>query len=301
MGILEKKYQSVICSTIAPSSGLSHGNAQCMMCVGVIHKAISKAVAKVDYKILATPKRCISSLASALISQIAMSCPVPRVIYIRHGETEWSKQGFYTGTTDLPLTRAGAERVAMDGRAAVGDDNLIQPHRVRHVYVSPRLRARQTKDLFLAEKAWQIPHSRDTVDERVREWDYGEYEGLTTKQINSFRDSQGKSSPFSIVVDGCPGGESPEDIEARLDDIIREIKETHRGILQSDENDGDILIFAHGHILRMFVHRWMGIPLKQYMPLILPAGGVGILSYAHRNINEPAIVLGSSYMRNNFN
>lgn len=230
-----------------------------------------------------------------------MTCPVPRVIYIRHGETEWSKQGFYTSITDLPLTREGAERVAMDGRAAVGPDNLIQPNRVRHIYVSPRLRAKQTKDLFLAEKAWQIPHSRETVDERVREWDYGDYEGWTTKQINSFRSAQGNNEPFKIVVDGCPAGESPQDIEKRLDDLIEDIRDTHRRVLEGDENDGDILIFAHGHILRMLVHRWLRIPLSDYFPLILPAGGVGILSYAHRNLDEPAIVLGSSYMRNNAN
>jgi len=216
----------------------------------------------------------------------------PRVIIIRHGQTEWSKKGFYTSTTDLPLIVEGAQMVAADGRIGVGNGRLVDPRYVRKIFCSPRLRARETMDLFLHDKKWEIPSHRITLDDRAREWDYGEYEGWTTAQINKDRKQKDLRTPFKISRDGCPGGESPEQITERLDSLIADIRKCHAEAMEMEDDCNDVIVFAHGHSLRMFVLRWLGVPLSSYIPMLMPAGGLGVLSYEHHNLDEPAFEVG---------
>lgn len=229
------------------------------------------------------------------LSEVHMS-PItqrtPRVIIMRHGQTEWSKKGNFTSRTDLPLLKEGAELVAKDGMIGVGPGHLVDPTLIRKIYVSPRLRCHQTMDLFLREHKWSIDAHRIVTEERIREWEYGLYEGWLKHEINADREKKGLQTPFKITRDGCEGGESPQEISDRLDSLIADIREIHRNAIENNDNVSDILIFGHGHSLRMFVLRWLGIPLSQYIPMLMPAGGLGVLSYEHCNVDEPAIEMG---------
>ncbi|BCS02897.1 histidine phosphatase family protein [Aspergillus luchuensis] len=236
----------------------------------------------------------------------------PRCFIVRHGETSWSLNGRHTGTTDLPLTENGEKRIKATGKALVGNDRLIVPRKLVHVYVSPRARAQRTLELLEIGCRERLPwnearksedeepirtEARVEVTEAVREWDYGEYEGLTSKQIREMRREKGEGE-WDIWRDGCPGGESPEDVIKRLDAVIAEIREKfHKPCFDGDSSTGkgDVLIVAHGHILRAFAMRWTGKPLTE-TALILEAGGVGTLSYEHHNIDEPAIILGGGFV-----
>ncbi|KAJ5612193.1 hypothetical protein N7510_005387 [Penicillium lagena] len=235
----------------------------------------------------------------------------PRCFIIRHGETEWSLNGRHTGSTDLPLTANGEKRIKATGKALVGDDRLIVPKKLAHVYVSPRTRAQRTLELLEIGCKERLPwtetrksendepirtEARVQITETIREWDYGEYEGLTSAQIREDRKQKGLGA-WDIWRDGCPGGESPEDVKNRLDVLISEIKEKyHRPCFEHpDGTKGDVLVVAHGHILRAFAMRWTGKPLTD-TSLILEAGGVGTLSYEHHNIDEPAIILGGGFV-----
>ncbi|KAF2712177.1 phosphoglycerate mutase-like protein [Pleomassaria siparia CBS 279.74] len=274
--------------------------------------------------------------------------PDPRVFIVRHGETEWSLNGRHTGTTELPLTAAGEKRIRATGRALVGDDRLIVPGNLAHIYVSPRHRAQRTLELLnlgcQEEYPWHKgtssssslsssspsssskPAASDpaestrtttahiTVDPRVCEWNYGSYEGLTSSQIRQSRSERRLPANWDIWRDGCEGGESPEDVAARLDELIEEMREKwHEGRFgkgsgwKGKGNDGggggggtgvpnDVLIVAHGHVLRSFAARWVGKGLKDNPSLILEAGGVGTLSYEHHSIDEPAILLGGAFV-----
>ncbi|KAE8374895.1 histidine phosphatase superfamily [Aspergillus bertholletiae] len=237
----------------------------------------------------------------------------PRCFIVRHGETEWSLNGRHTGTTDLPLTSNGEKRIKATGKALVGNDRLIAPRKLVHVYVSPRMRAQRTLELLEIGCRERLPwnearkseeeepirtEAKVEITEAVREWDYGDYEGLTSKQIREMRKENGEE-PWDIWKDGCPGGESPEDVVRRLDTVIADIrKKFHGPCFDSENNQGDVLVVAHGHILRAFAMRWTGKPLTD-TALILEAGGVGTLSYEHHNIEEPAIILGGGFVVEN--
>ncbi|KAL2431470.1 hypothetical protein ABEF95_009441 [Exophiala dermatitidis] len=251
----------------------------------------------------------------------------PRCFIVRHGETEWSLSGKHTGRTDIPLTKNGEKRVRATGRALVGDDRLIVPRQLVHIYVSPRRRAQRTLELLnigcrdpypwqkatndhsessssvVASSASSSPprhttNARVTIDERIAEWDYGDYEGVTSAEIREMRKQQGLP-PWDIWRDGCPGGESPEDIIRRVDSLIHEIREKYHAPVIGKPKDpnvfGDVMVVGHGHILRAFAIRWVGRPLTE-TALIMEAGGVGTLSYEHHNINEPAILLGGGFV-----
>ncbi|EME48966.1 hypothetical protein DOTSEDRAFT_162905 [Dothistroma septosporum NZE10] len=239
----------------------------------------------------------------------------PRVFIIRHGETEWSLNGRHTGTSDIPLTANGEKRVRATGKALVGDDRLIVPKNLAHIYVSPRKRAQRTLELLGLGCPQPIPwqqhgavedvKTRETrakieVTESIREWDYGEYEGVTSKDIKKQRQEKGEGD-WDIWRDGCPGGESPQQITERLDALIADIRQRFHAhaIGQpkgSVEEPFDVLIVAHGHILRAFAGRWVGKNIADNPSLILEAGGVGTLSYEHHSLNEPAILLGGAFM-----
>ncbi|RDW80232.1 phosphoglycerate mutase family protein-like protein [Coleophoma cylindrospora] len=245
----------------------------------------------------------------------------PRVFIIRHGETEWSLNGRHTGTTELPLTKNGEKRILATGRALIGPDRLIVPKNLSHVFVSPRKRAQRTLELLelgCAEKLpWEERRKYDDasirtqakveITEDIREWDYGDYEGITSVQIREQRAKDGLP-PWDIWRDGCPGGESPQQVTERIDRLIDEIRSKYHGPVigkpkhepssntASKNPAGDVLLVAHGHILRAFAMRWVQKTLQDGPTFLLEAGGVGTLSYEHHNLAEPAILLGGGFM-----
>jgi probable phosphoglycerate mutase len=153
-----------------------------------------------------------------------------RVFAVRHGETAWSLSGQHTGTTDVQLTDRGRE-------LATVLRPVIRRQSFALVLTSPLRRARETCELCgLGEVA--------TIDPDLVEWDYGRYEGLTPEQIRS------TAPGWQIFLDGCPGGESPEQIGARVDRVIARARAVR----------GNVVLFAHGHLLRVLAARWLGLP-----------------------------------------
>jgi broad specificity phosphatase PhoE len=145
----------------------------------------------------------------------------------RHGETEWSLAGKHTGRTDIPLTPNGEELARKLGAR-------LRYRTFAAVFTSPLQRARRTCELCgFGGVARILP---DLV-----EWDYGDYEGLQSAQIRA------RQPEWRLFRDGCPGGESPRDVGVRADRVIPLIRDA----------GGDVLIFAHGHLLRMLMGRWM--------------------------------------------
>ncbi|GIZ38892.1 hypothetical protein CKM354_000229100 [Cercospora kikuchii] len=249
----------------------------------------------------------------------------PRLFIIRHGETEWSLNGRHTGVSDVPLTANGEKRIIATGKALVGPDRLIVPKNLAHIYVSPRKRAQRTLELLGLGCEENMPWGkhgevRNTsehktkakieVTEAVREWDYGDYEGVTSKEIRERRKKEGLGNgEWDIWRDGCPGGESPAQITERLDELIKDIRtrfhapaigkpkgKSNGGEDEEERKPFDVLIVAHGHILRALAGRWVGRDIAENPSLILEAGGVGTLSYEHQSLEEPAILLGGAFM-----
>jgi probable phosphoglycerate mutase len=175
--------------------------------------------------------------------------PTQQVYLIRHGETEWSLSGQHTGITDIPLTENG-RRVA----------KLLAPILVREsftlVLTSPLQRARNTCELAGLG-------ARAEIDRDLMEWDYGEYEGLTPKQIHA------KAPTWMLFTDGSPGGEKPEQVGARVDRVIARVREVQ----------GHAALFAHGHIFRVFAARWLGLPATAGCHFLLDTATLNILSY----------------------
>jgi broad specificity phosphatase PhoE len=167
----------------------------------------------------------------------------------RHGQTEWSANGRHTGRTDIPLTDSGRERA----RALAG---LLAGRRFDLVLVSPLRRARETAELAgfggVAE-----------VCDDLHEWDYGDYEGLTTPEI------QAERPDWSLWRDGCPGGESPEQVGARADSVLGRVERAN----------GDALLFAHGHLLRVLGARWLEMPPAAGARFALAAGALSRLGF----------------------
>ena len=172
-----------------------------------------------------------------------------KVYVIRHGETEWSLSGQHTGITDIPLTENGRKKA-----------KLLQPLLMTQsfglVLTSPLQRAKETCTLSgLGEQA--------EVEPNLMEWNYGDYEGLTSAQIHV-------TAPGWIVFNaGAPGGETPNDVAARADRVIARIRSVK----------GDVALFAHGHILRALVARWLDLPATAGRNFLLGTGTLNILSY----------------------
>jgi beta-phosphoglucomutase family hydrolase len=179
-----------------------------------------------------------------------------QVFAIRHGETVWSLTGQHTGTTDIPLTDNG-RRLAERMRP------VLAKNAFELVLCSPMQRARETCELAgLGDQA--------VVDPDLVEWNYGEYEGLTPEEIH-------KLAPgWLIFRDGCPGGETPEQVGARMDRVIA----------RSRAVGGDVVLFAHGHVLRVLGARWIGLPSGGGEHFLLDTGTLCILSH-YRDI--PAV------------
>jgi broad specificity phosphatase PhoE len=174
---------------------------------------------------------------------------------VRHGETEWSRTGRHTGATDLPLTAAG-EAAASALRPRLAGTTFAR------VLTSPRERARRTA--ALAGFANAVP------DDRLAEWDYGEYEGVTTPEIRR------SEAGWTIWTHGAPGGETAEQVTARLDAVVADIRATH----------GPVLVFSHGHALRALAARWLGLLVTDGHLFMLDTGTVSVLGFEH---DEPAI------------
>jgi probable phosphoglycerate mutase len=172
-----------------------------------------------------------------------------RVFCIRHGETAWSLSGQHTGVTDIPLTDNG-RRLAERLRPVLAREHFAL------VLVSPMQRARETSAIAgFADKA--------VIDPDLMEWNYGEYEGLTPKQIHATRPD------WTIFRDGAPGGETPEEVAARVDRVIAQARAV----------DGDVALFAHGHVLRVLAARWIGLAPQGGEHFLLDTGTLCILGY----------------------
>jgi broad specificity phosphatase PhoE len=171
------------------------------------------------------------------------------VFAIRHGETAWSLSGQHTSTTDIPLTENG-RRLAQRMRP------VLATNAFELVLCSPMQRARETCELAgLGDKA--------IIDSDLVEWNYGEYEGLTPKQIHE------KALDWLIFRDGCPGGEMPEQVGVRVDRVVARVRAV----------EGNIALFAHGHVLRVLVARWIGLPPGAGQHFLLDTGTLSVLSY----------------------
>jgi len=206
--------------------------------------------------------------------------PMPRLFVIRHGETEWSLNGRHTGITDIPLTVRGEKQITEKAEVLVGPGKILDPKNLCTVFVSPRQRAHKTFHLLFAHTG-ETPHH--TIDESVREWDYGEYEGLLSSEIKE------KNPTWAIWKDGCPGGESVEDMTKRVDDIIVKVREYHRQYKEEGLNTRDVLIVAHGHFSRCLISRWVEFPLCLGTHFNVEPGGIAVLSYNHNSLKEPAL------------
>jgi len=217
----------------------------------------------------------------------------PRVFLVRHGETEWTISGRYTGRSDIPLTTNGEKQVSSSASVIVGPGKIVDPSRIAHLFVSPRTRAQRTYELLFDESSRKNLEKSYETTEDIREWEYGMYEGLLTAQIRAARKERGldKERPWNIWVDGCEEGETAAEVAARLDRIIAKIREI-QGPYMYGEKAVDVVLIAHGHILRAFAKRWIGFELSRSLPMMLEPGAIGVLSYEHHKVSEPAFLLG---------
>ncbi|TAQ90170.1 Sedoheptulose-bisphosphatase/4-nitrophenylphosphatase [Chlorociboria aeruginascens] len=214
----------------------------------------------------------------------------PRVFLIRH---EWTISGKYTGRSDIPLTPHGEDQVASSGKVIVGSGKIIDPAKLAHLFISPRTRAQRTYEILFDETARKNLRERAEISEDIREWEYGVYDGLLTAEIRAGRKERGLDSlrPWNIWEDGCEDGESAAEVSNRLDRIISKIREI-QGPYLNGEKGVDVVLIAHGHILRAFAKRWIGFELAMKLPMMLEPGAVAVLSYEHHKVNEPALLLG---------
>ncbi|MCB5906873.1 histidine phosphatase family protein [Streptomyces pinistramenti] len=188
------------------------------------------------------------------------------LLLIRHGETEWSRTGRHTSWTDLPLTADGEEQA----RAL---RPLLAGRKIAHVYASPMARALRTAEL--------AGLARPEIDDGLREWDYGGYEGISTPDIHRDRPDW-----FLFTHGAVPGpaghpGESPEEVGSRADGVLGRIAPQ----LAADE--GDVALVAHAHFLRVLTARRLGLPAAGGALFTFETGAVGVLGTEH---GRPAVV-----------
>lgn len=178
-----------------------------------------------------------------------------REIYLcRHGETEWSLSGQHTGTTDLPLTETGKKQ-------AIALGTRLKNIHFSKVICSPKQRAEQT---------CRLAGLSPTFDPDLVEWNYGNYEGKTSQEIDPH---------WNLFTDGAPGGESPAQVGARADQILSRYK------------DDTLAIFSHGHFSRVLAARWLGLPPSSGALFLLSVASLSILSHEH---GRPVIKLWNS-------
>jgi broad specificity phosphatase PhoE len=185
---------------------------------------------------------------------------LPVVYLARHGETAWTISHRHTGLTDLPLTPEGEAQARRLGKRLEGFTFAA-------VFTSALQRAVRTAELAAFRGVAQI-------DPDLLEWNYGAYEGRTTAEILAERPS------WRLFRDGCPGGESPEQVAARADRVIRRVREIR----------GDVLLFSSAHFLRMFTARWLGLGPEGGKYFVLGTASLSALGYEHDR-SEPVIRL----------
>jgi len=190
-----------------------------------------------------------------------MSVGLPVVYIARHGETAWSLSGQHTGLTDLPLTPNGERNAQRLGERLKG-------LRFARVFTSPLQRAARTCELAGFGAVAEI-------DPDLVEWNYGQYEGLTSAEILRERPD------WQLFRDGAPGGESPEQIGERADRVVRCVRAV----------PGNVLLFSSGHFIRVLASSWLGLgPGCAGRYLVLSTASLSALGYEH-NLSEPVIRL----------
>ena len=180
-----------------------------------------------------------------------MSAPPLQLVLVRHGETEWSRDKKHTGRTDLPLTANGED----EARAVAP---LLTGYDFARVLASPLSRALET--CRLAGLGDRVETSDD-----ILEWDYGDYEGITTKEIHETRPD------WVLWRDGCPGGESPADVGARADSFLAGLA----------GQSGDVAVFGHGHMLRVVAARWLELEPTEGARFVLGTATLSVLGWEH--------------------
>jgi broad specificity phosphatase PhoE len=176
---------------------------------------------------------------------------VDRIVLVRHGETEWSRSGRHTGRTDIPLTARGRHQ-------ATEVAAVLPAMAWSRVLTSPLQRAAETCRLAGLGEHAQFDHD-------LEEWDYGEYEGVTTREILERRPG------WWLWTDGCPGGEGPGDVAARADRVLERCRAL----------DGNAILFAHGHLLRVLAARWIGADATLGAHLVLSTAAISMLGWEH--------------------
>lgn len=189
-----------------------------------------------------------------------MSDVLHKVYLVRHGETAWTLSGQHTGRTDIPLTERGEHAARELGARLRG---LI----FTKVLTSPLQRARRTGELAGFGASAEI-------DPDLMEWDYGDYEGRRTSDIRAERPG------WRLFEDGCPGGETLADLGTRADRVIDRIRAL----------ESDVLVFAHGHLLRILMARWIALPALEARRLYFETASMSVLGYDH-DLDEPVIRL----------
>jgi broad specificity phosphatase PhoE len=185
---------------------------------------------------------------------------LPEIYLARHGETAWTLSHQHTGRSDIPLTERGESNACSLGERLRGVD-------FHSVLTSPLARARRTCELagFLENAV---------LEPDLMEWDYGEYEGVRTVEIRR------QNPDWSLFRDGCPGGESVEQVGARADRLIERLRAA----------GGRQLLFGHGHFFRVLAARWLGLPTEAGRLLYLSTASLSIQGYEH-SLDEPAMHL----------
>jgi probable phosphoglycerate mutase len=190
-----------------------------------------------------------------------MAAPqLPKLTLARHGETEWTLSGQHTGRSDIPLTARGERNARSLAQRLRGESYA-------RVLISPLQRAKRTCELAgfggVAE-----------VDPDLAEWDYGAYDGKTSAEIRRERPD------WNLFRDGCPGGETVDQVGARADSVIATVRAT----------PGDVLVFSHSHFLRVLAARWLGLPPSDARYFVLSTASLSIVGYEH-SLEEPAVRL----------
>jgi broad specificity phosphatase PhoE len=189
-----------------------------------------------------------------------MSEALPVIYLARHGETAWSLSGQHTGLTDVPLTARGERNASRLGERLRGLT-------FARVFTSPLQRAARTCELAGFGTA-------AVADADLVEWNYGDYEGRRTVEIHAERPD------WQLFRDGCPGGESPDQVGARADRVVSRVRAIQ----------GDVLLFSSGHFLRVFAARWLGLEPAGGRYFLLSTASLSALGYEH-NLSEPVIRL----------
>lgn len=187
-----------------------------------------------------------------------MSNIFPELYLVRHGETEWSLSGRHTGRSDIPLTATGEAAARKLAKRLAGLSFAA-------VWSSPSQRAGKTCALAGFE-------SGVVIRDDLAEWDYGAYEGITTKAILAERPG------WQLFRDGCPNGETAADVGARADAVIDGARQT----------TGTVLIFSSSHFLRVLAARWLGLPPQGGAHFVLDTASISVLGYEH-DLTEPVI------------